>query len=52
MKFILDLNEEIIVKYARYIGYEENELWNLNENESFIDTITDIIEFTCDGAVF
>lgn len=52
MKFVLELDEEIIVKYARFLGYEENELWCLNEDESFIDTITEIIENTCDGAVY
>ena len=52
MKFVLDLNEEIMVKYARFLGYEENELSNLNEDESFIITITEIIENTCEGSVF
>ena len=52
MKFILDLNEEIVFKYAKFIGYEENELSNLNKDESFIVTITEIIENTCDGSVF
>ena len=40
MKFILDLNEETMFKYARFLGYEENELSNLNKDESFIITIT------------
>ena len=52
MKFTLDLNEEIIFKYAKFLGYEENELSNLNEDESFIITITEIIENTCEGSVF
>ena len=52
MKFILDLNEEIIFKYARFLGYEESELLNLNKDESFIVTITEIIENTCEGSVF
>ena len=52
MKFILDLNEEIIFKYAKFIGYEENELSNLNKDESFIITITEIIENICEGSVY
>lgn len=52
MKFVLDLDEEIMVKYARFLGYEENELQYLNEDKSFIDTITGIIENTCDGGIF
>lgn len=52
MKFILYLNEEIIFKYAKFLGYEENELSNLNKDESFIITITEIIENTCEGSVF
>ena len=48
MKFILDLNEETMFKYARFLGYEESELLNLNKDESF----TEIIENTCEGSVF
>ena len=48
MKFILDLNEETMFKYARFLGYEESELSNLNKDESFIVTITEIIENTCE----
>lgn len=52
MKFTLDLDEEIMVKYAKFLGYEENELPCLNENESFITTIIEIIENSCDRSVF
>ena len=52
MKFILDLDEEIMVKYAKFLGYEEEEIKTLNENESFITTIIDIIENICEGSVF
>ena len=52
MKFILDLNEETMFKYARFLGYEESELLNLSKDESFIVTITEIIENTCEGSVF
>ena len=31
MKFMLDLNEEIIFKYAKFIGYEESELSSLTK---------------------
>ena len=52
MKFILDLNEEIMFKYAKFLGHEESELSSLNKDESFIITITEIIENTCEGSVF
>ena len=52
MKFILDLNKETMFKYAKFLGYEESELLNLNKDESFIVTITEIIENTCEGSVF
>ena len=52
MKFILDLNEGVIFKYAKFLGYEESELSSLNKDESFITTITEIIENTCEGSVF
>lgn len=48
MKFVLDLNEETVIKYARYLGYEGDELKCLNEDKSFIDTLTEIIENTCE----
>lgn len=50
MKFVLDLNEETVVKYARHLGYEEDELKHLNEDESFIDALIEIIENTCEYA--
>ena len=52
MKFILDLNEETMFKYAKFLGYEERELSSLNKDESFIITITEIIENTCEGSAF
>ena len=52
MKFILDLNEEIIFNYAKFLGYEESELSSLNKDESFIITITKIIENTCEDSAF
>ena len=51
MKFILDLNEKIIFKYAKFLGYEESELLNLNKDKSFIVSITEIIENTCEDSV-
>ena len=52
MKFVLDLNEKTMFKYARFLGYEESKLLNLNKDESFIVTITEIIENTCEDSVF
>ena len=52
MKFTLDLDEEIMAKYAKFLGFEESELPYLNENESFTITITEIIENTCEESVF
>lgn len=51
MKFILDLNEGVIFKYAKFLGHEESELSSLNKDESFVTTITEIIENTCEGSV-
>ena len=38
--------------YARFLGYEESELSSLNKDESFIISITEIIENTSEGSVF
>ena len=38
-------------KYAKFLGYEERELSSLNKDESFIITITEIIENTCEGSI-
>lgn len=51
MKFELELSMELIIKYARHLGYEENELWAINEDESFKDTIVGIIEDEIDIAL-
>lgn len=48
MKFILDLNEELMVEYAKFLGYEESDLINLNENEKFLDSITELLEEICE----
>lgn len=48
MKITLDLNKEIMVKYARFLGYTEDDLWNINEDLSFVDTITELLEETCE----
>ena len=52
MEFTLKLDKEIMIKYAKFIGYEEEDIKTLNENESFISTITEIIENTCEGSIF
>ena len=35
MKFVLELDEKLMIKYARHLEYDENELNDINENESF-----------------
>ena len=48
MKFVLELDEKLMIKYARHLEYDENELNDINENESFKSTIIDVIENTID----
>lgn len=48
MKFILDLNEELMVEYAKFRGFEESDLMNLNENEDFLDRIAEFLEEMCE----
>lgn len=52
MEFTLRLDKEIMIKYAKFIGYEEEDIKTLNENKSFISTIAEIIENTCEGSIF
>ncbi len=52
MKFELDLNEELMLKYARHLEYEENELSSINENIMFKDTLTNIIENSIDTLLY
>lgn len=51
MKFILDLNEELMIEYAKFLGYEESDLINLNENEKFLDSITELLEEICEYSI-
>ena len=48
MKFVLELDEKLMIKYARHSEYDENELNDINKNESFKSTIIDVIENTID----
>ena len=51
MKFELELDEKIIVDYARHLGYNEEEIETLTQQETFKDTLADIINCTCDCMV-
>lgn len=48
MKFTLELNEEIMIEYAKFLGFEESDLMNLNENEDFLDRIAELLEEMCE----
>lgn len=51
MKFELDLDDATMIEYARVLGYDEDELSNINKDSSFLDTIIGIIESTCMGSI-
>lgn len=51
MKFILDLNEELMIEYAKFLGYEESDLINLNENEDFLNRIAELLEEICEYSI-
>ena len=48
MKITLDLNEKLMIKYARFLGYKEDELLNLNKSEFFKFCLAEIIEGACE----
>ena len=52
MKFVLELDNQIMVAYAKHLGYTDSEIENLTEQETFKATLSDILENTCDGVLF
>lgn len=52
MKFVLELDTQIMVAYAKHLGYNDSEIENLTEQETFKTTLSDILENTCDGVLF
>lgn len=52
MKFTLELDDKIIIRYAKHMGYKDSDLDYLNEDEYFKDTLIDIIENICEGALY
>ena len=44
MKFTLDLNENIIIRYAESLGYENPDPQKLKEEKYFTNTIIEILE--------
>ena len=52
MKFELDLDEKIVVDYARHLGYNDIEIETLTQQESFKTTLADILNCTCDCVIY
>lgn len=51
MKFVLELDTQIMVAYAKHLGYNDNEVENLTEQETFKTTLSDILNNTCDCVI-
>lgn len=51
MKFVLELDTQIMVAYAKHLGYNDSEIENLTEQETFKTTLSDILNNTCDGVI-
>ena len=51
MKFELELDEKIIVDYARHLGYNDKEIETITQQETFKTTLEEILNNTCDGIV-
>lgn len=52
MKFVLELDNQIMVAYAKHLGYNDIEIENLTEQETFKTTLSDILDNTCDGVLY
>lgn len=52
MKFVLELDNQIMVAYAKHLGYNDSEIENLTEQETFKTTLSDILNNTCDCVVY
>lgn len=46
MRVILNLDEKLILKYAKTLGYDEIDLLNIFDNEDFLATLSSILEDT------
>lgn len=44
MKITLELDKDILTKYARHIGLEENELHNIKNDDFFKESVADVLE--------
>lgn len=51
MKFVLELDTQIMVAYAKHLGYNDSEIENLTEQETFKTTLSDIVNNTCDCVI-
>lgn len=51
MKVELTLDENIILKYAKHLGYEDITADNINENEMFKATLVDVMECAIDSVM-
>lgn len=51
MKFVLELDTQIMVAYAKHLGYNNSEIENLTEQETFKTTLSDILNNTCDCVI-
>lgn len=52
MKFVLELDTQIMVAYAKHLGYTDSEIENLTEQETFKTTLSGILNETCDGVLY
>ena len=48
MKFTLNLDKQIMIAYAKHLGYNDIEIENLTEQETFKTTLEGILNNTCD----
>ena len=51
MKFVLELDTQIMVAYAKHLGYNDSEIENLTEQETFKTTLEGILNNTCDCVI-
>lgn len=51
MEFTLILDKSIMISYAKHLGYDEEELTHLGEDEAFKETLIDILEKSCESAI-
>lgn len=51
MKFVLELDTQIMVAYAKHLGYTDKEIETLTEQETFKTTLEGTLNNTCDCVV-